>query len=118
MARTSSSGSVSPGPLGQHRALRTFGVTTAARGTSCVGRASWASSSSSLAPVSEIITGSSTTGASADQVERLADRLDGRDAAEHADLDGVDPDVVNHRPDLLDDHVARNGCTAVTATVF
>ena len=44
--------------------LGQFGVTTVARGTSCVRSASWASSSSRRAPLSEIITGSRTIGTS------------------------------------------------------
>ena len=75
---------------------------------SCVRSASWASSSSSRAPLSEIITGSSTTGASPTRSSASPTASIVCDAAEHADLDGVDADVVDHRPDLLDDHLARN----------
>ena len=62
-----------------------------------------ASSSSSRAPLSATITGSSTTGALADEVERLDHRLDRLARAEHPDLDRVDADVLGDGPHLLDD---------------
>ena len=65
------------GPLAASaRASGRFGVTTAARGTRSVLSASSASSSSSRAPLSATITGSSTTGTSRNQVERAAHGLD------------------------------------------
>ena len=93
------------------RASGRFGVTTVARGTSASRSASSASSSSSRAPLSATITGSSTTGTSPDEVERLAHRLDRLARAEHADLDRVDADVLDHRPHLLDDHLAAESDT-------
>ena len=53
-----------------------------------------------------------------EQRERLPDRLDGLPRAQHADLHGVDADVLRHRPDLLDDELARHRMDAVTPTVL
>ena len=75
--------------------------------------------SSSVAPLSETITGSTTTGAVADQVERLDHGVDRRLVAEHPDLDRVDADVVGDRADLGDDHLrGRPASTSSTPTVF
>ena len=66
------------------------------------------SSSSSTAPDSATITGSITTGtpsASSSSASRTAATVSAR--AEHADLHGVDADVLGDRPDLLDDELAR-----------
>ena len=43
-----------------------------------------------------------------DVTERLADRAHRLRRPEHADLDRVDADVGGHRPDLLDDELARD----------
>ena len=69
--------------------------------------ASSAPSSSSRAPLSAIITGSSTTGARGRGRARRRPLSIVSARAEHADLDGVDADVVGHRPHLLDDRFGR-----------
>ena len=108
---------VAAGRLDQRRASCRFGVTTVARGSSATS-ASRASGSSSGAPLSATITGSSTTGALGDEVERLAHRLDRLHRAEHADLDRVHPDVLGDRPDLPTIASGGIGVTPSTATVF
>ena len=43
------------------------------------------------------------------EVERSLDGVDRLDGAEHADLDGIDADVLDHRPHLLDDGRGGSG---------
>ena len=67
-----------------------------------------ASRSSSTAPLSATITGSSDDRCVADQPQRLDHRVDRLRVAEHPDLDRVDADVLGDHPHLLDDHLRRD----------
>ena len=91
------------------RASGTFGVITVTRGRSSRTIAARAGSSSSTAPDSATITGSSTIGvpgaSSSSASPTACDRLGG---TEHPDLHRVDADVLGHRPDLGDDEVPRH----------
>ena len=91
------------------RASGRFGVTTVARGSDPLDAARLARlASSSTAPLSATITGSSTTGASPSRSSASVDRRDRLARAEHADLHRVDADVVGDRADLRDDHLRRD----------
>ena len=91
------------------RASGRFGVTTVARGRIRSISAAFAVGSSSVAPLSAIITGSTTTGASPTSSRRVEHRVDRRLVGEHPDLDRVDADVRRDRVDLGDDHLRRDG---------
>ena len=93
-ARSAPASLPAPGP----RASARFGVTTVARGTSRSRSASRRPRRAARAPLSATITGSSTTGRLADQVQRLAHRLDRLGRPEHPDLHRVDADVARPPP--------------------
>ena len=77
------------------RASGTFGVITVARGSSSSASAARASSSSSTrARLGDHHGVDHDRGAGLEQVQRLVDRGDDLGRAEHADLHGVDADVV------------------------
>ncbi len=91
-----------PPRAGEHaRASGKFGVSTLARGQICSISARSASGSSSRAPDSATITGSTTTGVPpGSSSSACATACVDRDGAEHPDLDRVDADVCDHSANL------------------
>ena len=98
------------------RASGRFGVSTLASGSNRPISASRAPSSSSSRRSRRPSPGRSTTGTVADGAEGLATTaVDRRDVAEHADLDRVDPDVVDDGLDLGDDDLGRDRVDRIDA---
>jgi hypothetical protein len=72
----------------------------------------------SVAPLVATITGSSTTQRSSMAVERGGDGLHRRRGMQHADLDGVDADVLDHRIDLVGQDASGTPWMDRTPSVF
>ncbi len=86
-----------------------LGVSTAARGTSKRFSASIAPASISGAPPFATMTGSTTSGIAARALgKHRRDGLDHRRIVQHAGLDRVGADIVEHHLDLLADEVGRD----------